>query len=129
MALTVEELKNHPRGQVHVNGTQLMQATMGRFSVTNNAKLKSTLAKNPNAIVFGNVEAEGSIEVDVPEEGTEFDYIRLVTSGQKVNFQFEIPEQNVTVEGAFQKLEGEIPLDDAVKMTLSWIGKVSNVIL
>lgn len=129
MALTVEELKAHPRGQVHLNGTQLMQATMGRFTAKNNAQLKHTLARSPNAIVTGNIEADGSIEIDVPEEGTEFDYIRLVTTGKKVSFQFEIPDQNVTVEGMFTSIEGELPLNDAVKFTLAWIGKVSNVIL
>ncbi len=129
MALTVEQLKAHPRGQVHFNGSQLMQATMGRFSITNNAKLKSTLARNPNAIVIGNVECEGSVEIDIPEEGAEWDYILLVKTGKKVAFNFEIPAENVTVEGVLQKYEGEIPLDDAVKATVGWIGTISNVLL
>lgn len=121
---TEEELKAHPKGQLHCNGSQMMQSTMGKFSFTNNASLKHTMARSPNGHVLGHREASGSVEIDVAEDGLEQDWFRMVKTGQAVSFQYEIPTLNCEIQGVLKDLEGELPSDGAVKLTVNWVGKV-----
>lgn len=121
---TEEELKAHPHGQISVNGSQQMQSTMAKFSYTNNATHKHTMARSPNGIALGHREASGSLEIDVAEDGLEQDWYRFVKTGQLCQFQHDIPTLNIEVHGVIKDIEAELPSDNGVKLTVNWIGKV-----
>jgi hypothetical protein len=118
------ELKQHPRGQIAIGGGELQKATMGRFTVTNNAKLKHTLRFSPSGYVLGNKECSGTIEVDVDEDGLESDWYEDIENGQRKLFRFKIPTLLKQIDGVCSSADTELPLDDACKLTVSFIGKL-----
>ncbi len=123
---TEAELKAHPRGQIAVEGSQLMQAVMGRFSFTNGAQLKHTLARSPNGVVLGVRDCNGSIEIDVAEDGIEQPWYTLVRTGKRVNAQYEIPTLNCEIEMVLSGVDTELPVDNSVKLTVNWVGKLKE---
>jgi len=118
------ELKRHPRGQIALGAGELQQATLGDFTFTNNAKLKHTLRKTPSGVVLGTRECSGTIEVNLDEDGPERDWIGLVESGESKNFRFKMPLLTRTIEGVCSSVNAKLPLDDAVTLTISFVGKL-----
>jgi hypothetical protein len=129
MALPVEALQAHPRGQISLNGGRMRSAIMGRFSLKNGAQVKHTLAVPANGYVVGNPEVAGSIDMEVSETGPEREFFRYVKQGKVVNFIFELPTLGVEIQGVFETVEVEFPLADAVKITASFVGKALDPVL
>src|SRR5262245_61584142 len=103
-----DELLSHPIGQIQCNGSQMMQATMGKFSFTNNGKTTHSLAKSPSGTHTGNRECTGSVEIDLSEAGPEQDWIGMVRTGKKVSFTYELPTLNVEILGILTGVDGDI---------------------
>lgn len=129
MALPTKKLQAHPRGQVTMNGGLLYQARMARFSLTNNGKLTHTLAKSPAGYELGPEECEGSLEIILPETGPEADWVSLLKKGQAVAFGFEMPALQHEVEGILTRIEGELSVEKAVQLTVSWTGAISESVI
>lgn len=123
---TVSELKKHPKGQITCQGSQMMQATMGRFSIDNGATMKHTMARKQNGVVLGVPDCNGSVEIDVAADGLEQPWYTLVQSGTEVAFQYEIPTLNVEITGVLKSIDTELPMDQAVKLTVSWVGRAGK---
>lgn len=120
-----DSLATYPTGQIQIGAGDLQYAASASLSFKNNGKLVHTLRQSPSGIVFGVREADGKIETVVPSTGPEYNYAQQVNSGKKIQFRFKVPDKNVTVDGAFTALDLEVPLGDVVKMSLSFIGKVT----
>lgn len=118
------ELKNHPRGQIGFGAGDLQSATLGKFTVTNNGKLKHTLKLSPSGFVKGNTECSGTIEMDISEDGLERDVFDLVESGTEVPFRFKMPGLSKTIAGKAVSVDSDFPTDDAVHIVFSFVGKL-----
>ena len=129
MPLPVDQLKAHPRGQVSFNGSRMKQATMGRFNIKTGAKIKHTLAVQANGYVIGNIECSGTIELDISEMGPEFQYIQLAKVGKVCSFIFEIPTLQIEFAGVIEGIDGDLGIDDAVKISLAWVGRVQDPVI
>jgi hypothetical protein len=129
MALPVEELQAHPRGQIVYAGSQLMSATMGKFTLNPNVSLKHTLAHTPNGYVFGNEECSGTFDCDVSEVGPERDWIAEVKAKKVKKITFEIPTLQYEIEMVLGQIDLEVPLDNAVRFTVAWVGKIKKAVV
>lgn len=119
-----QELKRYPRGQIAIGNGDLQQATLARFSFTNNGKLKHTLRKSPSGVVLGTRECTGSFELEIDEDGPEREVFDAIGEGTIQNFRFKMPTLTKTIEGIFTSVDVEEPLDDAVRFTVNFIGKL-----
>jgi hypothetical protein len=122
--MATDPLKLHPRGQIAIGAGELQRATLGRFNVTRNTKLKHTLRRSPSGAVQGTQECSGTIEVDVDEDGLELDWYEKLQNGERIVFRFKIPTLVKQIDGFLQSIDTELPLDDAVKLTVAFIGKL-----
>lgn len=121
-----QELKRYPRGQIAIGNGDLQQASLARFTFTNNGRLKHTLRKTPAGFVLGTREASGSFELQVDEDGPELQVFEAIRAGEIKNFRFKLPQITKTIEGIFTSVDVEEPLDDAVKFTVNFIGKLKE---
>lgn len=124
MPLPVESLIEHSRGQLVISGSRARSATMASFQIVTGAKVKHTLAVQANGIVYGNAEAKVTIEVDISDEGPERDWISDLLSHKIRNVVFEIPKVGITFQVGVDSIDGKMPLDDAVNLTINCVGKV-----
>ena len=124
--MATNELKNYPRGQIAIGNGDLQQATLARFNYTNNGKLKHTLRKSPSGFVLGTTECTGSFDLEIDEDGPERQAFDRITDGVVTNFRFKMPLVTKTIEGIMTSVDVEEPLDDAVRFSVSFIGKLKQ---
>lgn len=120
------ELRQYPRGQLAIGNGTLQQATLARFSYTNNGKLKHTLRNSPSGFVLGTRECSGSFDLEIHEDGPEREVFDAIQNGELKNFRFKMPTITKTIEGIYVSVDVEAPLDDAVKFTVNFIGKLKE---
>ena len=121
-----QELKRYPRGQLAIGNGDLQQAIVSRFSFTANTKLKHTLRQSPSGYVLGTRECTGSFDLEISEDGPEIEVFDAIDEGEIKNFRYKIPTVTKTIEGVFTSVDVEEPLDDAVRFTVNWIGKLKK---
>jgi hypothetical protein len=124
MPLPDEDMLTHSRGQVVIAGSRVIQCVMARCSIKKGAKVKHTLNRQGNAIVYGNAEVSGTIELDLTDEGPERDWIGELLSQKKYNTHYEIPLYNIHFQIGLDTADVEMPLDDAIKLTLNFVGAI-----
>ena len=121
---STDELKVYPKGQIGFGTGNLKTCTNCKFSFKNGAKLKHSLALTPSGVAFGHHEVTGSLEFEINEEGSERDIISDVRKGRKRQFRFKDATSTDTIIGVLDGVDKEMPSDDAVKMTCTFIGKL-----
>lgn len=117
------EVPVYPRGQISFGAGDLIQVTNVTWTYTNNAKLKHTLKKTPSGKVMGTKELSGSFTAIIDEDGFERDYISRVDSGEEVSMRLKLPQVTKSIVGFLTGIDGDMPLDDAVEVTVNWSGK------
>jgi hypothetical protein len=120
------ELRRYPRGQLSFGPGDLTQAETVRVTSTNNGKLKHTLKRSPSGRVLGTRELTFTFDVIVDEDGPEREYFDRVRNGSEVSMRLKIPTITRNIIGMLTSIDVEVPLDDAVKLTVSGIGKWSE---
>lgn len=120
------EIPFFPRGQISFGAGDLVQVTNVTFTYTANTKLKHSLKRSPSGKVVGNKELSGKFDVELDEDGPEREYFARVDSGEEVSMRLKLPNLTKNVVGALVGIDGEMPLDDACKLTVNWIGKFSK---
>jgi hypothetical protein len=118
------ELLEYPRGQIGFGSGNLKQCTNAKFSLNRNAKLKHTIAKSPAGICYGNTELSGTFEFEIDETGLERDVLTDLKKGTRRQFRFKDSASTDEISGAFTSFDKEIPTDDAVKVTVGFVGKL-----
>lgn len=100
----------------------LVQVTNFSLTLTNNAKMKSTLRRRNAGVVVGNFEGTLSFDIEVGPTGPERDYIGLVLSGRLKQVRAKLPGgETLVLDGAYSEWAGEQPADDAFKVSLSFM--------
>jgi hypothetical protein len=120
------ETRRFPRGQIALGSGDLQQAIVARFTFTNNGKLKHSLRRSPSGYVLGTRDCSGSFELEIDEDGPEIDVFDAIKSGEFKNFRYKMPKIVKTIEGILVSVDVELPIDDAVKFTVSWVGKLKD---
>lgn len=105
----------------------LVLVTNYSSKLSNGAKQKHTLRQAGAGITMGVTEAEITFDFLIGENGFERDYVRAIQRGQLVQLRSKVPGGAVlTYNGAYSNLQMDMPLDDAVKGTVTFIGKLEE---
>ncbi len=121
-----DDFNKYPRGAIAMGNGDLMQVTNATVDLKNNAKLKHTLRKKGAGAVLGNEECTVSFDFEIPEIGPEKDYIDLVQAGTVKQIRLKVPGKTYVVNGVFSSCKHELPLDDAIKGSCEFIGKMDK---
>ncbi len=116
----------YPRGQIALASGDLIDVVSVKVSHTNNAKQVHTIRQKGAGIALGTEETTVSYEAVVSEDGQERDYFKLVKKGTIVQLRIKIPGETITVQGAYTSRDFDLPLDDAIKLSLNFIGHTTD---
>lgn len=113
----------YPRGRIAMTTGDLVDVTNVKFEFTNNAKQVHTIAQKGAGIVQGNQESTVSFDLVVSEQGLERDYYGYLENGLIKQIRLKVPGMTFTINGMVKSLSAELPLDDAIKVSVTFIGK------
>jgi hypothetical protein len=117
-----DDVLNYPKAAIAMGNGDLVQVTNFNFDFTNNAKLKHTLRRKVAGVVKGNEEGTLKFDLEIDETGPERDYFNLIKTGEIKQVRAKLPGgMTLVLKGAYQQLSLDQPLDDACKMSLTFI--------
>lgn len=114
--------KVYPRGRLAYGAGDLIDVTNVKVTTTNNSKQVHTILQRGAGITRGNEETTVSFDSVVSEDGQERNYFSLVKTGRITQVRIKVPGETLTVVGAYKTRDFELPLDDAIKLSLEFIG-------
>ena len=120
------EQKLYPRGRIAMDSGDLIDVTNVKFGTTNNAKQVHTIRQKGAGVTMGTEESTVSFDIVVSEDGLERDYVQLVKKGTIKQLRLKIPGATLTYNGVYRKFDGELPLDDTIKLSLEFIGHLDG---
>lgn len=120
------EQKLYPRGRIALDSGDLIDVTNVKLDTTNNAKQIHTIRQRGAGITLGNEESTVSFDIVVSEDGLERDYYSMLKKGLVKQVRLKIPGITHTVNGMVKQIGMELPLDDAIKVSVSFIGHLSD---
>lgn len=112
----------YPRGQIALGSGDLIDVTNIKVDHSNGAKQVHTIRQKGAGIALGLEECAVSYDAVVSEEGQERDYFSLVKKGTIVQLRIKIPGETMTINGSYSTRNFELPIDDAIKLALSFVG-------
>lgn len=118
--------KFYPRGRIALGTGDLMDVTNIKVTTTNNNKFIHTIQQANAGIYKGNEETTVTYDAVVSDRGAERDYFHMVKQGTIKQLRIKVPGETMTVVGMYKTRSFEIPLDDAIKMSLEFIGKLQD---
>jgi len=121
-----DDMNLYPRGYIAMLNGDLMDVTNVKITQKNAAKLVHTLRKEGAGIVKGNEETDVSFDAVCPQQGAERDYFDDVRKGKIRKLRVKIPGETFTVIGMYTDRDLDLPLDDAVKYSLKFIGRTEK---
>lgn len=117
------DVKFYPKGFVAMDNGDLVQVTSVKIDTSNNAKQIHTIRRKGAGITLGVEETTVSFDAVVDEEGVERNFFRRLQSGEIRQLRIKLPGETRTVDGVVKDESLELPLDDAVKYSIVFIGK------
>lgn len=121
-----ETLLYYPKGRLALGNGDLLDVENVKVTVKNGAKLKHTLRRSPSGVTAGVEEAELTFEGTVSEEGYERDYLGMVKNKTIKQLRFKVPGETLTFTGVATERTQEAPLEDAIKFSISMIGRADT---
>lgn len=119
------EQRFFPVGRIALDNGDLIDAQKFNVTWTNNAKQQHTLRKRGAGFTEGVVETTVSFDVLISQDGLERDYITMAKNKLIKQLRMKFPGSlTIDVEGIFKDLTFDAPLDDATKVTCTFIGNM-----
>jgi len=118
--------KNYPRGRLALGNGDLVDITNVKVTHTNNAKQVHTMNRSGTGTVKGNEECSVSYDCVVSETGQERDYFALVKTSKIVQLRIKLPLETITVNGSYKTRSFDLPMDDAIKLSLEFVGHMAD---
>lgn len=116
----------YPRGRIALDSGDLIDVTNVKVDTTNNAKQIHTLRQKGAGFTLGVEETTVSFDIVCSENGEERNYIDMLKRGLVKQVRIKIPGRTMTVNGTVKQMSVELPIDDAIKQTVSFIGHMSD---
>ena len=116
----------YPRGRIATDSGDLFDVTNVKIDLTNNAKQIHTIRQKGAGFTLGNEECTVSFDLVVSENGQERDWVGKLKKGTVTQLRLKVPGQTFTCNGAVKQVGIEMPLDDAIKQSVSFIGKMED---
>ncbi len=118
--------KLYPRGRIALGNGDLIDVTNVKVDITNNAKQVHTLRQKGAGITLGVEETTVSFDLSISDEGEERDWVKFLKKGQIKTLRIKIPGRTISVNGVVQSIGDELPLDDAIKQSISFVGHMED---
>ncbi len=116
----------YPRGRIAMSTGDLVDCTNVKIELTNNAKQIHTIAQKGAGITQGNQETSVTFDMVVSENGPERDFLGYLKQGLIKQLRLKLPGLTMTVNGMVKQISTELPLDDAIKQTITFIGRMTD---
>jgi hypothetical protein len=120
------EQKVFPRGQVAMENGDLITAVNIKIDTTNNAKQVHTIRVKGAGVTLGVEETTVTMDLVVSEDGMERAWHKKLKQGTIEQLRIKVPGQNFTVNGVVKQLGTELPIDDAIKQNVVFIGHMED---
>jgi hypothetical protein len=105
----------------------LVRVTDFSMSYRNNGKQVHTLREDGAGVTLGVRESEISFNFPIGQNGFERDYVKAIQDGKIVQLRVKAPGGKVfTHNGIYTNITIDGPLDDAVKGSVSFVGKLEK---
>lgn len=105
----------------------LVRVTNFQVTTTNNGKQVHTLREDGAGVTLGVRESSVSFDFVVGENGFERNYVKDIQDGKIVQLRAKFPGGKVlTLNGIYTNVSLDAPLDDAVKGSMSFVGKLEK---
>jgi len=114
--------QKYPRGAIAFGSSDLVEVTNIKITTTNNAKQIHTIRQKGAGTTLGVEETTVTFDAVIGEFGEEADYLALVKNHTMKELRIKIPGRTMVVQGQFKTDDYEIPLDDAIKQSIEFIG-------
>src|SRR4051812_22190387 len=122
--MAAAEQKRYPQAFLAQGNGDFMSCTNFSIKTTTNAKQIHTLREKGSGFTLGRTETTISADMVVSEDGPERNFYRDLLQGKPIQIRAKIPGGDVvTVNGVYSSVDLDAPLDDAVKISLSLVGK------
>jgi hypothetical protein len=121
-----DDMKLFPKGAIAMGNGDLIDVINVKIDQSNGAKLQHTIRQKGAGISLGVEETTVSFDAISSEDGAERDYLKLLKKGTIKQLRIKVPGETMTVNGMVSKRSLEIPLDDAVKYTIEFIGRTED---
>lgn len=120
--------KVYPKAFLAMGNGDLVQVTNFTVSYGNGGKQKHTLRRPANGVVKGNPECSVTFDSEIDEDGPERNYWKMCDAGEIKQIRAKLPGGRtvLTVEGMFTQVNTDGPLDDATKVSCTFIGKMDR---
>lgn len=116
----------YPRGRIAMDNGDLADVTNVKIDLTNNAKQIHTIRQKGAGYTLGTEECTVSFDLVISENGQERDWIGTCKKGTTKQVRLKVPGETFTVNGTVKQVGIEMPLDDAIKQSISFIGKMED---
>lgn len=116
----------YPRGQIALGTGDLLDVTNVKITHNNGAKQVHTIRKKGAGISLGVEETTVTYDTVISQDGQERDYFALVKKGTIKQLRLKVPGETITVTGAYQSRDFELPLDAPIKQSLAFIGHMTD---
>lgn len=116
----------YPRGQIALGSGDLVDVTNIKITHTNGATQVHTIRKAGAGISLGVEECTITYDAVISEDGQERDYFKAVKKGTILQLRVKIPGETMTVNGVYNSRDFELPLDAPIKLSLSFVGAMSD---
>lgn len=105
----------------------LVRVTNYQVKYTNNGKQVHTLREDGAGVTLGVRESNISFDFVIGENGFERNYIKDIQDGKIVQLRCKVPGTRVlTHNGIYTEITLDAPLDDAVKGSVTFVGKLEK---
>lgn len=116
----------YPRGFVAMGSGDLIDVTNVKLDIDDGSKQVHTIRQKGAGITQGVEESTATFDAVVSEFGEEADWLQLVKKQQIKQLRIKIPGRTISMNGKYKMVSYELPLDDAIKISLTFIGKVTD---
>lgn len=116
----------YPRGRVAFGVGDLVDVTNIKIDTTNNAKQVHTIRRRGAGFTLGTEETTVTFDLVVSEHGEERDWIDAMKRGLVKQIRLKLPGRTMTINGAVKSVSTEMPLDDAIKQNVTFIGHLED---
>lgn len=121
------EQEFYPKGSIAMGNGDLVQVVNFDHTLNNGAKQISTLRKGQAGITLGPGDSQADFESVIPETGMERNYYRDCQKGTVRQIRFKEPGgRTLVMNGVFSSVKTSNPIDDAVKVSCTFIGKTDK---
>lgn len=121
----MSDMLYYPKGRIAIGSGDLLQVIDFSVEIKNSAKLIHTLRTSPSGVTLGPKEATVSFNGVLDENGPERDYISAVLNGTIKQVRGKFPGITCTLSGVFTDKKIDTTIEDAIKFSCNFVGKVT----